>query len=138
MPASREGVLREKYTDLESVLNERTRRLWAATEAKALGRGGQSLIARVTGMARSTIYHGLQELKPDAQDAAMASTGRVRRPGGGRKSLLYHQPSLLAALEALVESTSRGDPESPLRWTCKSVRHRVARARAYHWAAESE
>jgi transposase len=120
MPAaSREEVLRDKYTDLECVLNERTRRLWAATEAKALGRGGQSLIAQVTRMARSTIYHGLQELR---QDAEIAPADRVRRPGGGRKSLLYHQPRLLAALEALVESTSRGDPELPLRWTCKSVR----------------
>ena len=131
MPASREEVLREKYAVLASALNERTRRLWAATEAKALGRGGQSLTARATGMSRTTIYHGLQELRqgadtqnpfaPNGEQGAWRS-GRVRRPGGGRKSLLHHQPTLLAALETLVDSTSRGDPESPLRWTCKSVR----------------
>jgi len=114
--ASREEVLREKYAVLESVLNERTRRLWAATEANALGRGGQSLIAKVIKMSRTTIDYGLQELRQghDAENSPEKPrpvSGRVRRPGGGRKSLLHHQPRLLAALEALVESTSRGDPE---------------------------
>jgi len=100
-------------------MNERTRRLWAASEAKAIGRGGQSLLAQVTGLSRSTIYLGLQEL---AVDNLPPFDGRIRRPGGGRKTLIYHQPKLLTALDAIVEPTSRGDPQSPLRWNCKSVR----------------
>lgn len=128
MQAARmEEALREKFAALEPLLDERMRRLWAATEAKALGYGGQSLMAQVTGMSRSTIYLGLQELKHQGDRAAPTlRRGRVRRPGGGRKTLLYHQPTLLRDLEALVEPTSRGDPESPLRWTCKSVRQLAA------------
>jgi len=120
-----EAVLRDKYAVLTSVLNERSRRLWAAAEARALGRGGQTLLAKVTGMSRSTLRRGLQEL---AHGAAQLDSleGRVRLPGGGRKPLTYHQPLLPQALEALVEPTSRGDPQSPLRWTCKSVRQLAA------------
>jgi hypothetical protein len=116
-----EAVLREKYAALAPVLNERSRRLWAAAEAQALGRGGQTLLVKVTGLARSTLYLGRQEL---AQQSGRPEPegGRVRSPGGGRKPLVYHQPMLPQALEALVEPTSRGDPQSPLRWTCKSVR----------------
>lgn len=116
---SMEAVLREKFVALSPVLNERTRRLWAASEAKGIGHGGQSLVARVTGFSRSTIYRGLQELEVDA---VVLVDGRLRRPGGGRKTLLHHQPTLLTALDAIVEPTSRGDPQSPLRWNCKSVR----------------
>lgn len=114
-----EAVLREKFVALSPVLNERTRRLWAASEAKSIGRGGQSLVAKVTGISRSTIYLGLQEL---AVDDALSFDDRIRRFGGGRKTLIHHQPRLLTALDALVEPTSRGDPQSPLRWHCKSVR----------------
>ena len=96
--------------------------MWAATEARALGRGGQTLLAKVTGMSRSTLHRGLQELAHGV-DYGDALGGRVRWLGGGRKSLTYHQPLLPQALEALVEPSSRGDPQSPLRWTCKSVRH---------------
>lgn len=116
-----EAGLREKYAALAPVLNERSRRLWAASEARALGRGGQTLLAKVTGMSRSTLHRGLQELAQGA-DHPDPLGGRVRSPGGGRKPLTYHQPLLPQALEALVEPTSRGDPQSPLRWTCKSVR----------------
>jgi hypothetical protein len=116
-----EAGLREKYAALAPVLNERSRRLWAATEARALGRGGQTLLVKVTGMSRSTLHRGLQELAQGA-DHPDPLGGRVRSPGGGRKPLTYHQPLLPQALEALVEPTSRGDPQSPLRWTCKSVR----------------
>jgi hypothetical protein len=116
-----EAGLREKYAALAPVLNERSRRLWAATEARTLGRGGQTLLVKVTGMSRSTLHRGLQELAQGA-DHPDPLGGRVRSPGGGRKPLTYHQPLLPQALEALVEPTSRGDPQSPLRWTCKSVR----------------
>src|SRR4051794_14374545 len=105
MPSdSMEAVLREKYVALKPALNERTRRLWAAAEAQVLGRGGQSLVARVTGLARSTIYLGLRELRALETASPTAESlppERVRRSGGGRKSLLYHQPTLLGALEAL-------------------------------------
>jgi transposase len=117
-----EAALRAKYVALAPVLNERSRRLWAAAEARALGRGGQTLLAKVTGMSRSTLHRGLQELAHGV-DHGKALGGRVRLPGGGRKSLTYHQPLLPQALEAVVEPSSRGDPQSPLRWTCKSVRH---------------
>jgi hypothetical protein len=120
-----EAGLREKYAALAPVLNERSRRLWAATEARARGRGGQTLRAKVTGMARSTLHRGLQELAQGA-DHLDPLGGRVRSPGGGRKPLTAHQPLLPQALEALVEPTSRGDPQSPLRWTCKSVRQLAA------------
>jgi hypothetical protein len=117
--------LREKFTVLDAVLDERGRRLWAVTEAKALGHGGQTLVAKVTGLSRRTIYQGRREIAPLA-GGHQAATQRVRSPGGGRKALTDHDPTLLAALEALVEPTSRGDPESPLRWTCKSVRQLAA------------
>ena len=103
---------------LEGSLNERSRRLWAAAEAQALGYGGVSLVAQATGISRSTIIRGLKE--PRARQGAHA--GRVRRRGGGRKQATAVDPGLKVALEALVDPVSRGDPESPLRWTCKSTR----------------
>jgi len=103
---------------LEGSLNERSRRLWAAAEAQALGYGGASLVAQATGISRSTIIRGMKE--PRARKGAQA--GRVRRRGGGRKSATAVDPDLKVALESLVEPVSRGDPESPLRWTCKSTR----------------
>jgi hypothetical protein len=118
-----EAVIREKFIALAPVMYERTRRLWAATEAKALGHGGPTLVARATGIARSTLHFGLRELEHD-----IAHPG-VRRPGGGRKALIEHDPMIVTALEALVEPTSRGDPQSPLRWTCKSVRQLAAELR---------
>src|SRR5688572_5139179 len=113
-----EETLRAKFEALAPTLDERSRRLWAAAEARAIGYGGQSLVAKATGMARSTVFLGLRELADGPPDL----DGRVRRPGGGAKPLTYHQPGLKAALEALVEPTSRGDPDSPLRWVCKSTR----------------
>jgi len=100
------------------VLDERTRRVVAAAEARALGRGGVTLVARVTGLARSTVQRGISEL--EAPDTAAPAT-RMRRHGGGRKPLVAHDPTLLADLEALVDPVTRGDPESPLRWTSKSL-----------------
>lgn len=120
-----EAGLREKYAALAPLLDERRRRLWAAAEAQALGRGGQTLVAKATGLSRSTLYQGQQELAQQF-DRSTLETSRVRVPGGGRKPLTEQQPLLSQALEALVEPTSRGDPQSPLRWTCKSVRRLAA------------
>src|SRR4051794_21309142 len=118
-PERKEEILRQKYAEVTPILDERGRRLWAAAEAKALGHGGPSLIARATGLSRSTIHAGMREL---AAGSADVPPGRARRPGAGRKRLTDRQPGLLGALDALVEPTSRGDPQSPLRWSCKSTR----------------
>jgi hypothetical protein len=123
-----ETVIREKFIALAPIMDERTRRLWAATEAKALGHGGPTLVARATGIARSTLHLGLRELEHDITRPGAYGPG-VRRPGGGRKALRAHAPTLVTALAALVEPTSRGDPQSPLRWTCKSVRQLAAELR---------
>src|SRR3712207_2248589 len=104
-----EASIRQRFLDLADTLNERQRRLWAAAEAKALGYGGVSLVARATGVSRRAIHQGLAELVPGAADPL--PVGRVRRPGAGRTPLTRRQPGLLAALEALVEPTCRGDPE---------------------------
>jgi hypothetical protein len=113
-----EVSISQRFFDLADTLNERQRRLWAAAEAKALGYGGVSLVAKATGVSRRAIHAGLAEL--DAADAPPG--GRVRRPGAGRKPLTRQQPGLAAALEALVEPDCWGDPDSPLRWTRKSAR----------------
>jgi len=111
-------LIRRKYRMLKRSLTERSRRLWAAAEAQALGHGGASLVVRATGISRSTIVRGMKE----AGAAHGVEEGRIRRPGGGRKSATTIDPSLRAALERLVDPVSRGDPESPLRWSCKSTR----------------
>jgi len=103
---------------LKHSLNERARRIWAAVEAHTLGYGGASLVAQATGISRSTIVRGMKEVR----GGRGAEEGRVRRPGGGRKSATATNPHLRGALEQLVDPVSRGDPESPLRWTCKSTR----------------
>lgn len=112
------GTLKAKYKALAAELDERARRIWAATEAKAAGRGGIVLVSRATGISVSTIARGLKELEA----GETAEPGRVRRPGGGRRPLLESDPTLLLDLEGLVEPTASGDPMSPLRWTSKSVR----------------
>jgi hypothetical protein len=115
------GRIRRKYQSLLPEMDERRRRQWAAAEARELGWGGVSLVAHATGLSRPTIMVGLRELdQPIPHRAAQAE--RVRRPGGGRRPLSRTTPALLPALEALVEPVTRGDPESPLRWTCKSTR----------------
>lgn len=115
------GRIRRKYGALLPELDERRRRQWAAAEARDLGRGGVSAVARATGLSRTTITAGMRELAlPKKQ--RMAEAIRVRRPGGGRRRLADADPELLAALEGLIEPMTRGDPESPLRWTCKSTR----------------
>lgn len=112
-------TLRRKYAALEPVLTERSRRLWAATEARALGRGGIALVERATGISRSTISRGLRDL----ESGETLEPGRTRRPGGGRKRAAEKDERLVVDLEGLVEPTVSGDPDSPLLWTSKSVRH---------------
>jgi hypothetical protein len=112
------ACLRQKYALLQPELDERARRCWAAAEALALGYGGVSAVASATGLARNTIASGARELREPARPAA----DRVRCPGAGRKPLAETDPGLPAALDALVEPATRGDPQSPLRWTCKSTR----------------
>ena len=102
-------------------MDERMRRQWAASEARDLGWGGVTAVAQATGMSRVTITAGLRELQQPAKQRALEAT-RVRRPGGGRRAVTESDPELVAALEALIEPVTRGDPESPLRWTCKSTR----------------
>lgn len=121
--------LREKYKGLVSELDERCLRLWAATEARVLGRGGVSWVAEATGLTRPTIYRGVEELEerrclPQARGAA-----RIRRVGGGRKSRVEQYPRLSEALEKLVDPATCGDPGSPLRWTSKSTRKLAAQLR---------
>lgn len=111
--------IREKYIALEPFLNERTKRLWAAAETKAIGRGGKAVVSTATKLSRTTIYRGLCELEHAGKDEAVR---RIRQTGGGRKALITQEPELMNTLKGLVEDTTRGDPESPLLWTCKSTR----------------
>lgn len=117
--------VREKYKRLSPVMNEKVQRRWAAAEALGLARGGITLVAQATGLSRTTIAAGIRELRGGQSTATPEASGtaRVRWWGGGRKSVVEQDPGVLEALEALVEPTTRGDPQSPLRWTCKSTRH---------------
>jgi len=113
--------IRRMYRTLSPEMDERMRRQWAAAEARELGWGGVTLVARASGLSRTTITAGLRELDlPPGQRQAEAV--RVRRPGGGRRPLAQTDPELVAALEQLIDPVTRGDPMSPLRWTCKSTR----------------
>ena len=117
-----EEIIRRKYEALLPAMNERSRRLWAATEAEALGHGGIALVMRASGMAFNTVRRGMRELRQPKP----LPPERVRLPGGGRKKATTLNPGLGRALDRLVEPSTRGDPESPLRWTCKSTRRLAA------------
>jgi transposase len=119
-----EAAIRAKYIALEGVLNEKARRLWAATESSAIGYGGDAVVASATGLARATIRVGREELKK-----GKAVTVRQRRPGGGRKKLVLMEGGWVEALEHMVAPATRGDPMSPLRWTSKSTRNLAAELR---------
>jgi len=112
------AAVRQRFAALEQVLDEKSRRLVVAAESKALGSGGISAVSQATGVSRQVIRQGLRELEQSVTPPA----GRIRRPGGGRKKAQQKDPTLVADLERLVDPTTRGDPESCLRWTCKSVR----------------
>jgi len=124
-----EGEIKRRFSQLEAWLDERTRRLWAAAESAAHGRGGISLVARASGVSRRAIAVGLAELqkKPDRSRGARLP---IRQKGGGRKKAALKDPDLLVDLEKLLEPVTRGDPQSPLRWTCKSVRNLADELRA--------
>jgi transposase len=133
--ASIDTAIRQRFADLGALLNERERRLWAAAEAKSLGYGGISTVARGTGISRRAIHVGLKEL------SSLQTSGppqRIRRVGSGRKPLVMTQPELPEALEALVEPTARGDPESALRWTCKGVRRLAAELQEHGFHIERQ
>jgi DDE family transposase len=120
-----------KFIILRPLLDEHARRMWAAVEARAMGRGGLSRVAEATGLSRVTIRAGLQELAcADPASGLQAPPARVRRRGGGRKPLSLHDPHLLHTLETLVDPVTRGDPMSLLRWTCKSAAQLAAALRA--------
>lgn len=110
--------LQQKFASVWALLDERTRRLMAASEARTLGYGGITQVRRACGLSRKAIAKGIQEI----EEGTVPPPGRIRRPGAGRKSLVAHDPRLLAALERLIDPETRGDPESPLRWICKSTR----------------
>jgi Rhodopirellula transposase DDE domain len=112
-----DAVLAGLYERIAPHLTEKQRRLLAGAAARALGRGGGARIARISGLSRPTVYAGVREL-----DAPPDPQGRVRRAGGGPKWLTERNPGLLQALDRLVDPSTRGDRESPLRWTCKSTR----------------
>ena len=116
------AAVRAKYASLAPELTERTRRYWAATEALAFGHGGIGLVAQATGLARYTTSRGLREVRSGER----LELGRIRRPGGGRTPTARKDPKLVADLEALVEPTAAGRPQSPVRWTSRSTR-RLAR-----------
>jgi hypothetical protein len=113
--------VRQKYLALSPVMDERMRRQWAAAEASILGWGGATTVSAATGLARNTIAIGLRELEHRRAHPDEAVHLRIRGPGGGRKPATEIDPGLLKALDALVDPVTRGHPESPLRWTCKST-----------------
>jgi Rhodopirellula transposase DDE domain len=127
-----EATIVEKYAAIEPLLDERTRRLWAAAESRAIGFGGDSLVSAATGVSRPTIRAGRAEI-----ESGVIKTGRIRRPGAGRPSLEQSQPGLRQALEKLVDPITRGDPGSALRWTCKSRAKLAAALSKEGWKVSS-
>ena len=123
-----EATLVAKYVGMAPLLNERTRRLWAAAESVAIGFGGDAVVSAATGLARKTIRDGRLEL---AQ--GLTATDRIRRPGAGRPDIEQTQPGVTEALDLLVEPLTRGDPMSPLRWTCKSTARLAGALTAQGW-----
>ena len=119
--AAQVRAARKRYREMAPVLNEQSLRRFVALEAKALGHGGVSLMSQISGLARSTIYHGLADIRDDIS----APAGRVRKPGGGRKKKPAADPTLIVDLKRLVEPTTRGDPMQPLLWTTRSLRNLV-------------
>jgi hypothetical protein len=119
--AAIEGI-RRKFQALTVVMDERMRRQWAAAEAMELAWGGVSCVARATGISRTTILAGIRELRVQESSETLPSPN-IRRPGAGRKLLVESDPGLWEALDSMVDPVTRGHPESPLRWTCKSTRN---------------
>ena len=116
--AAQERAVRKRYKEMAPVLDEQSRRRFAALEAQALGRGGVSLMSKITGLARRTIYRGLSDIR----NKHSAGPGRIRKIGAGRKKKVSEDATILDDLKSLVEATTRGDPTGPLRYTSRSVR----------------
>jgi hypothetical protein len=127
-----EAMLVEKYAAVEGVLDERARRLWAAAESRAIGFGGDSVVSDATGLSRCTIRRGRREI-----ESGVKVVKRIRGPGAGRPGIEQSQPGLKEALERLVDPLTRGDPESPLRWTCKSRAKLTAALTKTGWKVSS-
>src|SRR5262252_10980375 len=119
---SNQAEIQTRYGALLPLLDERARRLLVAAESQTAGRGGISAVSRATGVSRQVIRRGVAEL----QQPASLPPNRIRREGGGRKKAVDIDTSFRSDLEKLLESTTRGDPHAPLRWTCKSIRHLTA------------
>jgi Rhodopirellula transposase DDE domain len=126
--------IRAQYEQLAAFLDERGRRLFAATEAMSVGLGGVTAVSAATGIARSTINRGIAELKAGRHEIG----SRIRRAGGGRKRAVERQPGLLAAIEALIDHAIRGDPEAPLRWVSRSQRNIVEALRQQGFEASQK
>ena len=127
-----EATIVEKYAAVEAVLDERGRRVWAAAESRVIGYGGDALVSDATGLSRPTIRAGRREIESGAVEP-----GRIRRPGAGRPHIEQSQPGIKQALEKLVDPLTRGDPESPLRWTCKSRAKLTAALSKAGWRVSS-
>ena len=127
-----EAVLVDKYAAVSAVLDERGRRVWAASESRVIGYGGDALVSSATGLARQTIRDGRREL-----EHGIKITRRVRRAGAGRPGIQTREPGVKAALERLVDPLTRGDPMSPLRWTCKSRAKLAASLSKTGWTVSS-
>ena len=127
-----ETIIAVKFSALVDALDERGRRLWAAAESDAIGYGGDALVSDATGLSRDTIRVGRQQIY-----SGIAVGDRLRAEGGGRPRIERSQPGLMAALEALVSPLTRGDPTSPLRWTCKSRAKLAAALNKDRWQVSS-
>ena len=116
--------VRGKFTTLVGMMDERMRRQWAATEALAVGWGGVTAVSLATGLSRNTVDVGIREIRArKKQRNCVVVSHRIRRVGGGRKPIMESDPAISGVLDGLVEPLTRGDPESPLRWTCRSTRN---------------
>ena len=111
-------TIKKRYEYFAQILDERMLRLWAGTESCIIGRGGVAAVTKATGLSRNTIVRGIKEMK----DKDKTSSESVRKTGGGRKRIIEKNPELKRDLDTLMEPVTRGDPESPLLWTCKSLR----------------
>ena len=127
-----EATIVAKYAAVAAVLDERGRRVWAAAESRVIGYGGDALVSDATGLARATIRTGRREIESGA-----VAPGRIRRPGAGRPHIEQSQPGIKPALEKLVDPVTRGDPESPLRWTCQSRAKLTAALSQAGWQVSS-
>ncbi len=125
-----DALISARHQALEGILDERQRRLHAAVEAKVLGHGGVKRVSMATGVARGSILAGIKELE-SPQPELPGGLRRVRRPGAGRKKMVDLNPHVRGALERLVKPASRGDPQSPLRWTCRSLMQLVFKPKNY-------